>query len=161
MTPGEALLEVQGALRARRLPGGVGLRERDRCFIVQLAPGDLGARPAVAELLTAMGCETSINGHGTVYGKLTGRLRPAPPLPPVHVSSSDSGRAAELAAVTAAKRCNGPCGQVLPLDSFSLNGRSPLGKQRRMHVCKPCDAARQARGYAARAAAIGDLDSGA
>lgn len=103
---------------------------------------DHAARGTAAWLLEQMGCAVRDHELG-VEAHLRGELLPAPPLPPVHVRSADSCSVAELAAVTAVKRCNGPCGQVLPLDSFSLNGRSPLGKQRRMHFCRPCDAARQ------------------
>lgn len=132
MTPEEALHAVQQALADRGLPGGVGLRQETRTFIVCLAPADRKAAPAVAELLESMGCQVAVNGF--VYGRLAGRLR----VPPVHVSSADSCRAAESAAVTAAKRCNGPCGEVKPVSEFSSNGGGKL-----MPACRPCDAARQ------------------
>lgn len=154
MTPGEALLEVQAALRDRGLPGGAGLRESDRTFIVQVnpgSPGDLRARPAIAALLASMGCETAVNGHGTVYGKLTGRLLPAPELPPVHVSSSDSCSVAELAAVTAmaaVKRC-ADCLQQLPVTAFIFLSRAT---GRRCSYCGECERRRQKRAREARMA---------
>ena len=150
MTPEQALSAVQEALAVWGLPGRVGIRQADRTFIVALAPGDRTSGPAVASLLEQMGCETHVSGF--VYGKLAGGLRPAPPLPPRQVNSADTAAAAERATPTTAKLCRG-CNRLLPLEEFSLNGLSPLGKPRRMHQCKPCDSARQARGHAARKAA--------
>jgi hypothetical protein len=147
MTPGEALLSVQAALNARGLPGdSCGLLEQSRTFIVCLRPADSWAADPVADVLEAMGCEVSVNG--SVFGKVTGKLLPAPELPPAEVRSANSSSVAEGAALTEApadKLCRGPCGQVKPLDSFSLNSTSPQGKRRRMHFCRPCDAARQKR----------------
>jgi hypothetical protein len=154
VTAEEALHAVQDAMAARGLPGGsVGLRTADRTFIAVLGPAHLRHRTAITELLTAMGCEVSVNGF--VYGKVTGKLLPAPELPPVPVRSADSCSAAELTemTVTAGKVCRGPCGEFKPLDSFSLNGRTPEGRQRRMHWCRPCHAAQQRERHAARMAA--------
>jgi hypothetical protein len=149
MTPGEALLTVQAALEAWKLPGGVGLREADRTFIVQLAPGDVRARPAVAGLLTAMGCEIVVNGHrDVVYGKLSGLLHPAPPLPPAHVGGADSAHAAELAALTTLKRCADYL-LVKDLEDFIFLSRKT---GRRCSYCVPCEKRRQS-GVRARKAA--------
>jgi hypothetical protein len=147
------------ALEAHGLPGGVGLlpaeswpRHRGGIGItVVLAPGDHRAAPAVAELLQAMGCLVRPHALG-IEGHLRNgsKLLPAPPLPDTEVRSADSARSAEGAAVVPRKRCLGPCGAVLPLDSFSLNGRTPEGRQRRMHWCKTCHAAGQRDRYAAR-----------
>lgn len=135
MTGEEALHEVQKALADHSLPGGVGLRRADRTFIVVLSPEDRPAVPAVSGLLTAMGMEvtSTVNGYGTVYGHLAGGLLPAPPVP---VSSADSATSAELATVTIAKRCFGPCGRTLPLEDFPFRDRDS-GK--RFSYCRPCN----------------------
>ena len=104
----------------RQLPGGAGLREADRTFLVQLAPGDLGAAPAVAELLSSMGCTIVANGHkDVVLGHLAGKLLPAPELSPVRIRSADCCSAAELAAVAAMKLCT-RCGQVKEPGDFPV-----------------------------------------
>ena len=148
LTAIEALLEVQQALRDRGLPGGAGLREADRTFIVVLSPDDHSAAPAVAELLGQMGCEVAVNGF--VYGKVTGRLLPASELPPLQVWSADCCHAAEQAAVTVVRRCAGPCGLLLPVSEFCWLNRA-AGK--RGPRCRPCDAARVKLSRAARAGA--------
>lgn len=146
----QALHAVQAALEAHNLPGSVGLRTSDRTFLVALKPADSKAADAVADLLEQMGMEVSVNGM--VFGRLTGKLLPAPELPPAEVRSADSCRVVELVTVTevpADKLCRGPCGQVKPLEEFSLNGRTPQGRQRRMHWCRPCHAAGQRAKHAA------------
>ena len=152
VTPIEAILAVQAALEDHGLPGGVGLREADRTFIVVPAPADRWAVPAITALLTAMGCECSVDRHGIVSGRLAGRLRPAPPLPPVDVSAVSTGQAAGAAAVTIGKRCKGPCGQVKPLEEF------PFWRKARGYrgpACYECDRARQRAQYRARTARTG------
>jgi hypothetical protein len=138
MAPGEALLQVQQALLDRQLPGGVGLRESDRCFIV--VPG-VRDRLAVASLLERMGMEVS-GVNGTVYGHLAGRLLPAPPLLPALVSSSDCCRAAELAAVLMLKRC-ADCREWFPAESYVWWDRK-IGK--RSPYCPGCNALASDRG---------------
>lgn len=140
-TPEERLLsQLTAALELHQITGNVGLL--DPAVFPQHKGGTgilvccNGNRPEVAALLEAMGCMVRDHELG-VEGHLRGELAPAHELV-VHVSSADSCCAAESATVTAAKRCNGPCGQVKPVSEFSSNGSGKL-----MPACCPCDAARQ------------------
>jgi hypothetical protein len=148
----EALLTVQAAMADRGLPAHSvgGPLESSRTFIVVLAPEDRQHRPAVTELLTAMGCEVTIGRYGYLYATLAGRLQPAPPLPDVQVVSSDSCSAAELAAVAGKKTCAGPCGRQLDVTEFVYLSKAT---GRRCSYCLDCDHARQKRVREARRAA--------
>jgi hypothetical protein len=107
---------------------------------------DPGFRADVAELLEAMNCAWTAEHDLGVEAHLCGKLRPAPP---VNVSAAATGHAACLAAaVLAGKRCAGPCGLVLPPESF---GR--WGKDRRSPYCPQCNRKRARRDHAARVAA--------
>lgn len=90
--------------------GGTGI-------LVVCEPADRGA---AGRLLEAMGCAVRDHDIGIEAHLRNGtELGPAPEVPPVHVSSADSGSAAESAVPEPVKRCNGPCARLLPLDEFS------------------------------------------
>ena len=141
MTPGEALLAVQAALRAHELPGGVGLVEKTRTFIVALGiNGGRVAASAVIALLEGMGLKCAEPDRlGILLAALPpgARLQPAPP---VRVSSADSATAAEGAALVTGKRCTGPCGQVKEPEAFPWWRKA---KGYRGSRCYECDRARQ------------------
>jgi hypothetical protein len=81
-----------------------------------------------------------------VEGHLAGKLLPAPPVPPVQVRSADSARLAEGAKVTVVtgKRCNGPCGEVRPLEEFSWRNQA---KGWRNSPCRACESVRLGQLY--------------
>jgi hypothetical protein len=137
----QALHAVQAALEAHSLPGSVGLRTADRTFLVALRPADSKAADAVADVLEAMGMEVSVNGM--VFGKLTGKLLPAPP---AVVTSADSSSAAEGAALTGLRRC-ADCLQRFPVETFTFINRST---GRRCSYCRDCEHRRQKRARVAR-----------
>jgi len=158
-TPAERMLAtLTAALEQHVLGPQVGLLDpgtfpRHRGGVGVLVGFPAGEREKLREtakwLLKVMGCDWVQDHAIGVEAHLRGELRPAPELPDVHVRSADSCRAAELATVTAVKRCSGPCGQVKPLTEFSW-WRKALG--RRGPYCGDCDRARQRSRYAARAA---------
>jgi hypothetical protein len=149
MTPIEAFGAVRDALAARNLPGSLGLVHATRTFVLILPAAEPGAALEAAQLLGAMGCQTSVSNGGayvTVSGRVNGKLLPAPE-PVIRVRSADSAAAAE--AGVRAKRCTG-CGDVKDPGQFPWWNRA---KGRRGSACYECDRARQRSSYAKRKAA--------